>query len=84
VKLIRIKDGEKELACVVADDLSGVSIEDNAIDLIYQGKRVQLLFTHHTRAITAYINICLALESVEQTANNFEKSITFMGGLEDG
>lgn len=84
MKLIRIKDGEKELACIVADDLSGVSIEDNYLDLIYQGRQVQLLFSHHTKAMTAYINICLALESVEQTANNFESSFVMLQGGQDG
>jgi len=83
VKLIRIKDGERELACLVADDLSGVKIDDNSIDLIYQGRQVELLFSHTSKAKTAYVSICLALESVEQTANNFERTFVFGGGEDE-
>jgi len=77
VKLIRIKDGERELACLVADDLSGVKIEDNTLDLIYQGREVQLLFSTSKSAGYAYGYVCVALESVEETANNFERTFVF-------
>ena len=79
MKLIRIKDGEKELACIVADDLSGVSINDNYIDLIYNGKLVQLVFANNKNAGYAYALVSVALEAVEETAIILRESLYLEG-----